>query len=110
MHWSICLSPWQVIDYQGSFSTLTVHFSTSTEVGLRELCWNNFENFEAIQYSSENNWGIIEHKRNNEEHNISNLCHRMVVARTNQGTELGTDSEQGDELISSSSSSIPIVC
>jgi len=32
----------------------------------------------------------------------------MVEDRTNQGTELGTDSEQGNELISSSSSSMPM--
>jgi len=80
-------------------------------VGLRELCWNNFGNFEATQYSRiipeyrRIILGIIEHKRNNEEHNTSNLCHRMVEDRTNQ---LGTDSEQGNELISSSSSSMPI--
>jgi len=23
----------------------------TSEIGLRELCWNNFENFEATQYS-----------------------------------------------------------
>jgi len=46
----------------------------------------------------ENNW---EHKRNNEEHNASNSCHRIVEDRTNQGTKLGTDSELGNELISS---------
>jgi len=66
-------------------------------LGLRELCWNNFGNFETTQYSiriEENNWGIIEHKRNNEEHNTSNLCHRMVEDRKNQGTKLGTDSER----------------
>jgi len=44
-------------------------------------------------------------------HYTSNLCHRMMEDRTNQGTELGTDSEQGNELhvISSSSSSMSIV-
>jgi len=47
------------------------------DIGLRELCWNNFGNFEATQYSRiipE----IIKHKRNNEEHNTSNSCLRMV--------------------------------
>jgi len=61
-------------------------------VDLRELCWNNFGNFEATQYSRII-LRIIEHKRNNEEHNASNSCHKMVEDRTNQGTELGTNSE-----------------
>jgi len=78
-------------------------------IGLRELWWNNFGNFEVTQYSRII-LRIIEHKRNDEEHYTSNLCHRMVGDRTNQGTELGTDSEQGNGLISSSSSSMPIVC
>jgi len=85
------------------FSAIAVY------VGLRELCWNNFGNFEVTHYSRII-LGIIEHKRNNEDHNTSNSCQRMVKDRTNQGTKLGTDSEQGNELIFSSLSSMPIVC
>jgi len=73
-------------------------------VDLRELCLGIMKPLNILELV-----GIIEHKRNNEEHNTSNSCHGMVEDRTNQGTELWTDSKLGNELISSSSSSMPIV-
>ena len=39
-----------------------------------------------------------ESEYNNASEATSNSCHRMEVDRIDQGTELGTDSEQGNEL------------
>jgi len=63
-------------------------------VGLRELCWNNFGNFEAIQYSR-----IILRIIGGIKGIMKNIIFQIRVIGwwrtvTNQGTEPRTDSDK----------------